>query len=447
MLDSRQYPVAARRFDPTAHRPKSQRLRLGVRGAAGTGKSTFAASLAEAGLGRLCFFDTELKSCHLPGSDGSRFDAFEIADPDELAAAILWALREEEGRARGYGAYSLDSWNGWFASTYARFLDAKRAATGLRFPELDGDDLQRLQVVAGEILRLLCIDTHACVVITDTIAAKGMEAREDYEVGRIVPISASGLEYAVDVLVEADLRLAPDGFSQIYVHRVVKSNTPAFTIGDELVNPSFQDYLVRLNAPNVATAETVQAETSAAAAARALLSAPVASAAESGPAIEVLLQDLLAKAEQHGFSRANVVTAAQSHCGKGNLEALTRDEIRLLDRRLDNAKRPAGSSGPTGTTQQMSPGRLDGPHGPAGEADGVTPLEAIIEITPAAGGAPAASPQLPQLRQSGSQTATPPTPNRTQTRGTTSSTAPGTTLARSNSSTANGARPPQQPSH
>jgi hypothetical protein len=288
------------------------------------------------------------------------------------------------------------------------------------------------------------------VVITDTIAAKGMEAREDYEVGRIVPISASGLEYAVDVLVEADLRLAPDGFSQIYVHRVVKSNTPAFTIGDELVNPSFQDYLVRLNVPNVATAETVQAETSAAAAARALLSAPAASAAESEPAIEVLLQDLLAKAEQHGFSRANVVTAAQSHCGKGNLEALTRDEIRLLDRRLDNAKRLAGSSGPTGTTQQMPPGRLNGLNGPAGEADGadgadgVTLPEATIETTPAPGGASAPS---PQVRQSGSQTATPPIPNRTQTRGTTSSTMPGTTPARSNSSTANGARPPQQPRH
>ena len=91
------------RFDPSAHRPKTQRLRLGVRGAAGTRKSTFAASLADAGLGRLCFFDTELKSCHLPGSDGSRFDAFELTDPDELEAAIAWALGDPEGRAQHSG--------------------------------------------------------------------------------------------------------------------------------------------------------------------------------------------------------------------------------------------------------------------------------------------------------------------------------------------------------
>src|SRR5207248_3445827 len=66
---------SAPRFNPSAHRPKTQRLRLGVRGAAGTRKSTFAASLADAGLGTLCCFDTELTSCHLPGSDVSRFDA------------------------------------------------------------------------------------------------------------------------------------------------------------------------------------------------------------------------------------------------------------------------------------------------------------------------------------------------------------------------------------
>jgi hypothetical protein len=319
------------RFDAAAHRPKSQRLRLGVRGAAGTGKSTFAASLAEAGLGRLCFFDTELKSCHIPGSDGSRFDAFEIADPNDLAAAISWALHEDEGQAQQYGSFVLDSWNGWFGPTYAHFLQAKRVTTGVPFPELDSDDLQRLQVVAGEILRRLCIDTHACVVITDTIAGKGLEQREDYEVGRIVPISASGLEYAVDVLVEAELRLASDGITQLYVHRVIKSNTRAFPIGLVLESPCFQDYLDRLNAPHVATAQTIRAESSAAAAA-----APVA----EEPSLESRRQALRDKAAAHGFNEAELVTAATYYCGKSNLNALTPAEIAELDRRLDKAKKP-----------------------------------------------------------------------------------------------------------
>src|SRR5205085_4475336 len=97
-----------------------------------------------------------------------------------------------------YGCYALDSWNGWFGPKYAAFLHAKRAETELAYPELDGADLQRLQVVCGEVLRPLCIDSKACVVITDTIAGKGLEEKEDNEVGRIVPISASGLEYFVD---------------------------------------------------------------------------------------------------------------------------------------------------------------------------------------------------------------------------------------------------------
>lgn len=325
-------------FNPQAHRPRTQRLRIGLRGASGTRKSTFAASMAEAGLGKLCFFDTELKSCHVPGHDGSLFDAYELADPDELQAAIHWALHEPDGQAQGYGCFVLDSWNQWFAPKYAEFLAAKRAETGNPYPELDGADLQRLQVVCGEVLRPLCIESRACVVITDTIAGKGLEEKADNEVGRIVPISASGLEYLVDVLVEAELRLDEDGLSEVCVHRVIKSNTRAFPIGLVLQNPTFKDYLLRLGTANVANAETIRADAEV----PALSVVPPVE-----PTRETLLAALLAKVEQLGFTPEHLVSAANRAYGKTLLQELTPDEITRLDERLEAAAQkrqaPAGA--------------------------------------------------------------------------------------------------------
>jgi hypothetical protein len=329
----------AKQFNPSTHRPRTQRLRLGVRGAAGTRKSTFAASLAEAGLGKLCFFDTELKSCHLPGADGTRFDAFELADPDELPAAIHWALHEPEGQRQNYGCYCLDSWNGWFGPTYARFLEAKQEKTGEVYPELVGDDLQRLQVVCGEILRPLCIDSKACVVITDTIAGKGLEEKEDNQVGRIVPISASGLEYFVDVLVEAELRMGEEGLAETCVHRVLKSNNRAFPIGLVLENPSFADYLTRLSvgaagsADAIASAESIRAE---------LLEQQQAAPAltlvqPEAPGTEEHLQLVLEKVDLLGYTRENLVTVAKQTFGKYILSELTDEELSILDQRLDAA--------------------------------------------------------------------------------------------------------------
>ncbi len=334
----------ARQFNPSTHRPHTQRLRLGVRGAAGTRKSTFGASLAEAGLGKLCFFDTELKSCHLPGADGSRFDAFELSDPEELSAAINWALYDPEGQQQRYGCYCLDSWNGWFGPTYARFLQAKQDKTGGAFPELDGDDLQRLQVVCGEMLRPLCIDSKACVVITDTIAGKGLEEKEDNQVGRIVPISASGLEYFVDILVESELRMAELGLAETCIHRVIKSNNRAFPIGLILENPTFADYLARLTssagASTIASAESIQAELHERQA-----SPPTLTLVQPEmPDAHEQLQRLLEKVERLGYTRENLVMVANQAFGKYIVADLTTEELSALDRRLDAAAEKKQSS-------------------------------------------------------------------------------------------------------
>ena len=133
------------RINPLSRRPRQQRLVVAVRGAAGTGKSHFAASMADAGLGRLCYFDVERKARLLPGSDGSKFDALEIRHPDELPEFIDWAL-DGEGREQGYGCYVLDSWAMYFGRKHRDTLLAAKDNFHQRLSavlpdEVSGNDL------------------------------------------------------------------------------------------------------------------------------------------------------------------------------------------------------------------------------------------------------------------------------------------------------------------
>jgi hypothetical protein len=324
--------MSERVFNPDRHRPRATRLRIGVRGAAGTRKSSFAASAVDAGLGRVCYLDTEGKACHIPGSDGTRFDAFEIADPEDLGPAIAWALHDPQARAAGYGVYVLDSFAGWFQPVYAGFLAAKRAETGNPYAALDGADLQRLQVVVGEILRPLCVESRACVILTDTIAGKGLEEQADNEVGRIVPLTAAGLEYFVDVLVEVDLRLSGDGFSETAVHRVVKTNNRAFPIGLVLENPTFRTYLDLLGKdagiPDAAQIAAEQAD----------LAAPVLAVVPPAPPSPAeLLAELLAFVAERGFTREHLVGAAVRYHQTPLLEKLEAEQIADLRERVAKA--------------------------------------------------------------------------------------------------------------
>ncbi len=318
---------AGKRINPLSRRPRRQRLVLAVRGAAGTGKSYFASTLAEAGLGRLCYFDVERKARLLAGSDGSKFDAIEIQHPDELPEFIDWAL-DGEGREQGYGCYALDSWAMYFGRKHRETVMAVRDRTGDPTAQPSAEELSNDQVIFQEVLRRLCADSGASVVITDQIGAKGKEDREENEMGRVLPMTSGGLEYFVDVLVEASVRL--DDLRPVRVFRVVKSNSSAFPIGMELLNPSFSDFLARLSAgdPNSLSFNTA-----------ALTTEP--DLLENAPALSVVppagpsLEDLLAKAAQHGFSQADIVTAARYYCdGKSDLQRLSSAEIADLDRRL-----------------------------------------------------------------------------------------------------------------
>lgn len=305
------------RINPLSRRPRSQRLVVAVRGAAGTGKSVFASTLADAGLGRLCFFDVERKGRLLPGSDGSKFDAIEIQHPDELPEFIDWAL-DGEGQQQGYGCYALDSWAMYFGRKHRETIQAIRQRTGDPTAQPTAEELSNDQMLFQEVLRRLCIDSGACVVITDQIAAKGKEEREENEMGRVLPMTSGGLEYFVDVMVELLVRV--DGFRQVRVARVIKSNSPDFPIGLEIVNPTFADFLARLGEGPKPDAVGAVAE---------VLEEP-----EEEVATMPTLDELVAKAEEFGLSRADVATAARFHCGVSDLERLLPEQIETLYERL-----------------------------------------------------------------------------------------------------------------
>ena len=330
-----------KRINPLSRRPRQRRLVMAVRGAAGTGKSVFAASMAEAGIGRLCFFDTERKARLLPGADGSTFDAIEIEHPDELLEFIDWAI-DGEGQAQEYGCFALDSWAMYFGRKHRETLQAVRTRTGDPTAQPTADELQSDQMVYQEVLRRLCVDSGKHVVITDQIGAKGKEQREENELGRVLPMTTGGLEYFVDVMVEMEVR--QDGFEQVHVARVVKSNSPHFPVGLEVENPAFEDFLDRMgDGPQPAPSDeppTLEASSEEKA-------APVAGSA--GPS----LADLLEGAETYGISRAQITSAASHYCGKGNLDALTPGEV------ADLMERMLARYGEEGATENGRPAPAD----------------------------------------------------------------------------------------
>ena len=309
--------MTTQRINPLSRRPRSRRLVVAVRGAAGTGKSVFASSLADAGLGRLCFFDTERKARLLPGSDGTKFDAIEVQHPDELSEFIDWAL-DGEGREQQYGCYVLDSWAMYFGRKHRETLEAVRRRTNDPLAQPSAEELAADQVVLQEVLRRLCIDSGACVVITDQIAAKGKEDREENEMGQVLPMTSGGLEYFVDVMVELTVRV--EGFEQVRVARVVKSNSPDFPVGLELKNPTFADFMARLGEgpdPKVAAAEPEIIETPE-------------PEEHIGPTLDALYE----QAERFGLSRADLLIAARHYCGVNDLDRLTPVQIDDLVTRM-----------------------------------------------------------------------------------------------------------------
>src|SRR5688572_432176 len=228
------------KINPLSRVPRQQRLVMAIRGGAGVGKSHFISSMADAGLGKLCIFDTERKARLLRGV-GDKFDALEIENTDELPEFIDWAI-SGEGREQNYGCFALDSWAAYFSAKHAEMLQAVRERTSDPLAQPSAEELAADQMILQNVLRKLCIESGKSVVIADQIPAKGKEAKEDNEIGRVLPMTASGLEYFVDVMIEVSMQ-ERDG-EILRVFQVIKSNSPAFEVGFEMTgNVSFKDFL------------------------------------------------------------------------------------------------------------------------------------------------------------------------------------------------------------
>jgi hypothetical protein len=313
------------RINPLSRIPRQQRLVMAIRGGAGVGKSHFIRSMSEAGLGKLCIFDTERKARLLRGV-GVSFDALEIENTDELPEFIDWAINGE-GVEQNYGCFALDSWAAYFGSKHAETLEAVRQRAEDNLAQPTAEELAADQMILQSVLRKLCIESGKCIVIADQIPAKGKEAKEDNEIGRVLPMTASGLEYFVDVMIEVSLQ-ERDG-EVVRVFQVVKSNSPVFEVGFELTgNVTFKDFLDKMSSENPSDISFEKPKAN-----------NVSEFIETSNVIEMKpktmsVDELIAKAESNGFKKADIITGARIYHNQPNIYHLSAEQIIDLDKRM-----------------------------------------------------------------------------------------------------------------
>ena len=314
------------KVNPLSRLPRQQRIVMAVRGGAGAGKSHFVRTMADAGLGRLCIFDVERKTRLLKGN-GEVFDGLEIEHADELPDFIEWAL-SGEGREREYGCYALDSWASYFSAKHSEMVAAVRDRSGDHLAQPSAEELAADQMILQNVLRRLCMESGKSVVIVDQIPAKGKEAKEDNEVGRVLPMTASGLEYFVDVMVE--LSLQERAGEVVRVFQVVKSNSPAFEVGFEFTGNdiTFRTFLDHMTSEAGTSLPVEQPKPS-----------EVPETLEDKEPMSIVpaaltIQELIEKAESNNFKVADIVTASKIYHNQSNIYRLSPDQIVDLDRRM-----------------------------------------------------------------------------------------------------------------
>lgn len=312
------------RPSPLNRRPTTRRLVTIFRGASNSGKTHLALSMAEAGVGRICVFDTEYKTRNVPGVN-ERFDAIE-SDPDTLLDDIQWAIdqNDENGNAL-YGGLVLDSWNGYFDTLYARAIELAEQQRG-EGAKLTTAEVDVLQTKAKKLLNLLCRVSRRWVAITEHAVPQGQEHDEN-EAGQLIIMTIGGTDYYSDVTFDLSLVLGDD-FRAKRIATVSKTNIGhIYGLGRKVVDLNFNQLVKELTAQE----PIKQFE-------------PIVEPEPEQPAERqvktISIDDLLAKAEEYGIAEVHVSKAAARYCNGKRLEQLSPVEIEFLYNRLVGSREP-----------------------------------------------------------------------------------------------------------
>lgn len=329
----------ATRPSPLNRRPAARRLVTIFRGPSNTGKTHLALSMAEAGIGRVCVFDTEFKTRNVPGVN-ERFDAIEC-DPDTLFEDIQWAIAETGPDSNPlYGGLVLDSWNGYFDTLYGRAIELAEQQRG-EGAKLTTGEVELLQTKAKKVLDLLCRVSRRWVAITEHAVAAGQELDEN-EAGQLVIMTIGGTDYYSDVTFDLSLALGGD-FRVQHAATVVKTNVShLYPLGRKLVDPDYRQFVREVTAQE----PIKQFEPST-------LPAPVQPTEPE--AVAMSLDDLLAKAEEYGIAEVHMSKAAARYCNGKRLEQLSASEIEFLYNRLVESREgeASDSSDRRGSTHKV----------------------------------------------------------------------------------------------
>jgi hypothetical protein len=315
------------RPSPLNRRPVARRLVTIFRGPSNTGKTHLALSMAEAGVGKICVFDTEFKTRNVPGVN-ERFDAIE-SDPDTLLEDIQWAI-EERGPDGSplYGGLVLDSWNGYFDTLYGRAIEMAEQQRG-EGAKLTNSEVELLQTKAKKVLDLLCRVSRRWVAITEHAVPQGQELDENVA-GQLVIMTIGGTDYYSDVTFDLSLLLGGD-FRVQHAATVVKTNVShLYPLGRKLIDLDYKQLVKEVNAQEpIKQFEPTTVPT------------PVQPVEPEATAMT--LDDLLGKAEEYGIAEVHMSKAAARYCNGKRLEQLTASEIEFLYNRLVESRGPDAS--------------------------------------------------------------------------------------------------------
>jgi hypothetical protein len=162
-------------------------------------------------------------------------------------------------------------------------------------------------------------------------------------------MTASGLEYFVDVMIEVSLQERDGEITRVF--QVVKSNSPAFEVGFEMTgNIGFKDFLEHMKAEQALELAFDEPKKS-----------DVPEFIEDKTPVSIVpepmtIEDLIKKAEDNGFKQADIVTGAKIYHNQPNIYHLTSEQIADLDQRMTTRieKTKVESDTETSTNQKVS---------------------------------------------------------------------------------------------